>query len=608
MPTPWWMVSPFGGFSSSYDPLTPYLGVSPFAPRSVTGPARGSPGGLPYQAREVSPFTLTRERTQRELEDKPWLQNELDRNTTAEVGTDPYSRRMYQAIVLDRAAQTGAPLADVINNPAYYPASTTSATRTTGQGVDESLWAGANPANYATGNASYDPRTGRWVGFAGGPQTASRGGEIYGIEGQAGLPYARAMGYRGPERTAIGPQGPQGADDTVALAGGAPTGVSAGGERRRMPTNSLMDLFRPAGGYYGPGGGQDPNLDIGGALAQRQNSLIGLGLGLMNQRPGTNTALSGFQTGAGLDADIAARNQSLAEQRAARAQAQQNWERQFARGGITEAQKAADDLGLRRGSPEHIDFMKQFYLPKTEQPSIVWQEDASGNKVPYRQDPRTGTVAPIALPGAQTAPANPYATGGKMTTDEGKTALFADRAATAHDMITKFENLNAQPGGTVGGLIQQNLPAGAANVLVSGERGQSMDAQRAFVNALLRRESGAAINAGEFTSYAKEYFPQLGDTPEQIENKRKHRAEVIAGLARESGKGYRPSYSFNEKGYIIRGQPTYAGKGGSGDTAAGQGGGDGDPHAEARAAIAAGASRDAVIKRMRERGIDPSGL
>ena len=161
----------------------------------------------------------------------------------------------------------------------------------------------------------------------------------------------------------------------------------------------------------------------------------------------------------------------------------------------------------------------------------MWQEDANGNKVPYLQNPRnpTNPITPLTIPGATSAAGNPYVAGGKMTTDEGKTALYADRAATAHHAITNAENLNQQPGGTVGALIEQNLPAGAANVLVSGERGRAMDAQRAFVNALLRRESGAAISAGEFNSYSKEYFPQLGDTPAQIEAKRQHRAEVIAG-------------------------------------------------------------------------------
>ena len=340
-----------------------------------------------------------------------------------------------------------------------------------------------------------------------------------------------------------------------------------------MP-NSLLDMFQPQDAAGQP-------TDLGGALTGRSQSLIGLGLGLLqpsNPLRGQSSwgnALEGYMGGAGLDAKQAASKAALAHQsrqeafqRSQAAQAQSNFERTFARSdpatAPTDFTRAARDLGLTPGTPEHTQFAKEFFAPKTEQPSIVWQEDANGNKVPYRQDPRNpnNPITQITIPGQTSTAGNPYGAAGKMTTDEGKTALFADRAATAHAAITKAENINAEEGGKVGALIQQNLPAGVANVLVSGERGKAMDAQRAFINALLRRESGAAISSGEFDSYGKEYFPQLGDKPDQIEAKRKHRAEVIAGLARESGRGYRPTYSFDEAGKITLGTPTYAGKGG----------------------------------------------
>jgi len=407
-------------------------------------------------------------------------------------------------------------------------------------------------------------------------------------------------------------------DNQTAVAEGPPPPQQG----RKMP-NSLMDMFQPQDAAGQP-------TDLGGALTGRSNSLIGLGLGLLqpsNPLRGQSSwgnALEGYMGGAALDARQATSKAALAHQktqdarqaamdqfhRSQAAQSQANFERQFARSdpanAPTDFTRAARDLGLTPGTPEHTQFAKEFFAPKTEQPSIVWQEDANGNKVPYRVDPRNAQapVKSVPLPGqTATAGGNPYGPSGKMTTDEGKTALFADRAATAHAAITKAENINEGASGAIGGLIQQTLPAGAANVLVSGERGKSMDAQRAFINALLRRESGAAINAGEFTSYSKEYFPQLGDTPDQIEGKRQHRAEVIAGLARESGKGYRPTYSFDEKGNIKLGAPTYAGKGPP--TASGSSGGALD---EARQAIKNGASRDAVIKRLRENNIDPSGL
>jgi len=196
-----------------------YLGVS--NPR-ITGPARGSPAGLPMQARDAPTLMLTRERIARELEDNPALARRFDISTTAEVGSSPDARRKYQASVIDRAAATQRPLADVLTDPSYYPPETLRATRASGLAVDPELWAGANPANFATGNASLDPRTGRWVGFGGGPQTAmsgsGRGAELYGMEAVPGYKeYADYVGYGGPMKTAIGPSGPSGPTDTTPL-------------------------------------------------------------------------------------------------------------------------------------------------------------------------------------------------------------------------------------------------------------------------------------------------------------------------------------------------------------------------------------------------------
>ena len=58
-------------------------------------------------------------------------------------------------------------------------------------------------------------------------------------------------------------------------------------------------------------------------------------------------------------------------------------------------------------------------------------------------------------------------------------------------------------------------------------------AQRNFVNAILRRESGAVISASEFDNAARQYFTQWGDTDETISQKAANRrlaaAAVMAG-------------------------------------------------------------------------------
>lgn len=60
-------------------------------------------------------------------------------------------------------------------------------------------------------------------------------------------------------------------------------------------------------------------------------------------------------------------------------------------------------------------------------------------------------------------------------------------------------------------------------------------AERNFVNATLRRESGAAINRDEFAQAEKQYFPRVGDTPDVLAQKAANRQQVLAGLKVASG-------------------------------------------------------------------------
>lgn len=61
------------------------------------------------------------------------------------------------------------------------------------------------------------------------------------------------------------------------------------------------------------------------------------------------------------------------------------------------------------------------------------------------------------------------------------------------------------------------------NFTQSPEQQQVEQAQRDWLNAVLRRESGAAIGASEFANGVKQYFPQPGDSPEVIAQKTKNR-------------------------------------------------------------------------------------
>lgn len=67
-------------------------------------------------------------------------------------------------------------------------------------------------------------------------------------------------------------------------------------------------------------------------------------------------------------------------------------------------------------------------------------------------------------------------------------------------------------------------------------------AKRNFINAALRRESGAAIADSEFKSANAQYFPQAGDTPAVLEQKRRNRNLAIEGFKQSSGSAWTGVY------------------------------------------------------------------
>lgn len=127
----------------------------------------------------------------------------------------------------------------------------------------------------------------------------------------------------------------------------------------------------------------------------------------------------------------------------------------------------------------------------------------------------------------------------KTTEGQANAALYADRMKEA-------EAIFAQPGMTEAGMSRVErgksiLPGG--NSLVSSEFQRVDQAQRNFINAALRRESGAVISEQEFDNARKQYFPQPGDGKEVIAQKARNRQTAIQGISNAAG----PSYAKRQK-------------------------------------------------------------
>lgn len=139
-----------------------------------------------------------------------------------------------------------------------------------------------------------------------------------------------------------------------------------------------------------------------------------------------------------------------------------------------------------------------------------------------------------ALAGLEGARLKADASGNKPLNDvQSKALQFGTRMQTAGAALDKL----AAQGVNQPGLIKRGADAvglgAAANWTQSGEQQQVEQGQRDFINAVLRRESGAAIADSEFANARQQYFPQPGDSPEVIAQKRKNREIATAGVLAE---------------------------------------------------------------------------
>ncbi len=77
--------------------------------------------------------------------------------------------------------------------------------------------------------------------------------------------------------------------------------------------------------------------------------------------------------------------------------------------------------------------------------------------------------------------------------------------------------------------------------------------KRDFISAVLRKESGAAISAGEYVEEGKKYFPQPGDPPEVLEQKAESRGQALANMKAQSVNAWDrvPSVSIKKPGGLV---------------------------------------------------------
>lgn len=212
-------------------------------------------------------------------------------------------------------------------------------------------------------------------------------------------------------------------------------------------------------------------------------------------------------------------------------------------------QKFMEGIALRQANRADQDTfgIKEVTDPNTGATSFV------------KYNTRTGDVVPTGPQAPPSTPANPFAySGAKPQTEaQSKDSGYANRLFRSEQVLRDPESIAASTSLMEKGL--NKIPV-AGNYMTSPQFQKFDQAKRDFVNAVLRRESGAAISQSEFDNAEKQYFPQPGDSKERILEKQRNRQDTIAAIAGGGGPNFRPQFTFGPNGEMV---PTGAAKQGA---------------------------------------------
>lgn len=168
-------------------------------------------------------------------------------------------------------------------------------------------------------------------------------------------------------------------------------------------------------------------------------------------------------------------------------------------------------------------------MPSSEAPTLttIYDENGREQKGYMQQTPDGPQFVPVGSPKAQIE--RP-----EFTVSQATAAGYADRMAQADAILSdpKLSAVQADLGEQRGNIW------GIGNFIASPEFQQADQAQRDFINAILRRESGAVISDSEFANARRQYFPQPGDSNAVLMQKAANRQNAIHGVARAAGPAY----------------------------------------------------------------------
>lgn len=141
-------------------------------------------------------------------------------------------------------------------------------------------------------------------------------------------------------------------------------------------------------------------------------------------------------------------------------------------------------------------------------------------------DPNNPAAGLSPIKGGPADPDNPK----NRTGEQRKAENFHSRAMAAQEKIGAMEAAGFNPADP----MARAGEAIGGRFMMSDDAKAYRDYQDEFVRVILRKDTGAAVTADERAEYSN-YFPQLGDSAEDVARKAQIRDQVIQGIATEAG-------------------------------------------------------------------------
>lgn len=180
------------------------------------------------------------------------------------------------------------------------------------------------------------------------------------------------------------------------------------------------------------------------------------------------------------------------------------------------------------GTPEYLAAARQLATKMTTNAPAVSVSYGTPISAINPQTGQTELVRPDNQGGMKFTGVKPAGDSDKpLTEGQAKAVVYASRMLSADQTLAE---LNRK--GVFASVPGSRLPGvgGVVNAMSPADQQRLDQAKRDFINAVLRRESGAVIADSEFENADKQYFPQIGDSREVREQKARNRRVAIEGI------------------------------------------------------------------------------